>query len=124
MLAEIMAAHADRMVRGEGNDMEYLTLFPDHREELAPLLDVARQVKDTLVQVRPSVTFRERLRQDLMIAAQQRFDSPLRLERSRWRRPWVIGAAAVGSVISLASAVGVIVYRRRARAAEPATVSG
>jgi hypothetical protein len=124
MLTEILAAHADHMMRREGKDMEYLTLFPEHREELAPLLDIARQVKETLVQVRPSEAFRNRLRQELLTAAQQRLDAPLPVGRPRWRQPWVIGAATLGSVISVASAVGVIAHRRRAKAAEPARVTG
>lgn len=120
MLAEILAAHADQIVHGEAQETEYLTLFPGYREELAPLLELARQVKETLALVRPTEAFRRRLRQELLAAARRRLAASPLMERPLWRRPWVIGAAAMGSVISLASAVGVIAYLRRAKAAKPA----
>jgi len=131
MLTEILAAHADHLVRGEAKEAQYLTLFPDYREELAPLLELAQQVRETLAprgaglaSVHPSEAFRRRLRQELLTTARQRVAVPLPTDRSRWRQPWVIGAAARGSVISLASAVGVIAYLRRAKATKPVPAAG
>lgn len=124
VLTEILAAHADLLVRGEAKGAQYSTLFPDYREELVPLLELAQEVRETLASVHPSEAFRRRLRQELLTTARQRVAVPLPTDRSRWRQPWVIGAAALGSVISLASAVGVIAYLRRAKATKPVTAAG
>ena len=123
VLTEILAAHADHLARGEDREEEYLTLFAEYRNELAPLLGIARQVKEVLAQVQPSEAFRRRLHNDLVATARQRLAAGPRRYWSVWRRPWVIGVAALGSVVSIASAVGVIAYRRRNRTAKPAAVS-
>lgn len=119
-LTEILAAHADQLVQGKGREAEYLALFPGSREELAPLLELAQRLKDTLASVQPRQAFRRRLHQELLATARQRLAATLPRERPRWRQPWVIGAAALGSAISLASAIGVIAYLRRSKA----TVTG
>jgi len=124
VLTEILTAHADHLARGEALETEYLTLFPDYREELAPLLGLARQIKEALAPVRPAEAFRRKLRRELLAAAQQRPATPSLIERPRWRRAWVIGVAALGSVISLASAVGVIAYLRHAKAAKLTAATG
>jgi hypothetical protein len=123
MMAEVLAAHADQLLRGEAREAEYLALFPEYRKELEPLLALARQTKETLASVRPSEAFRKRLRQELLTAAKQETEASASTERPRWRQPWVIGAAALGSVISVASAVGVITYLRRSKASKPAAAS-
>jgi len=124
MLTEILAAHADHLVQGEARETEYLALFPAYKEELKPLLELARQLKEALVLERPAEAFRRRLHQELVAAARRRRLPPPIVERPRWRRPWVIGIAALGSLLSLASAVGVIAYLRRARAAKLAAATG
>ncbi|MDH7484806.1 MAG: hypothetical protein QHJ81_00860 [Anaerolineae bacterium] len=120
MLTEILAAHADQLAQGKTRQAEYLALFPGSREELAPLLELAERLKDTLASVQPTQAFRQRLHQKLLTIARQRLAAALPRERPRWRQPWVIGAAALGSALSLASAIGVIAYLRRSKA----TVTG
>jgi len=124
MMTALLAAHADQLVRGEALEAEYLALFPEWSKELEPMLALARQIKETLPLVRPSEAFRNRLRQELSNVAEKGPDAEPSTERPRWRQPWVIGAAALGSVISVASAVGVIVYRRRAKTSKPAAATG
>lgn len=124
ILTEILAAHAEHLAHGEDRDEEYLALFAEYRQELAPLLGIARQVKKALAQVQPSETFRRRLHQELVMAARQRPVVGPRQCRSIWRRPWVIGVAAIGSAVSIASALGVLAYRRRNRETKPAAASG
>jgi len=124
MLTEILAAHADHLARGEDREEEYLSLFAEYRKELAPLLSIARQVKGVLAQVQPSEAFRRRLHNELVAAARQRLAAGPRQCRSVWHRPWVIGVAALGSAVSIASALGVIAYLRRNKATKPAAVSG
>lgn len=124
MLTEILAAHADHLVQGEAREAEYLALFPAYQEELKPLLELARQVKEALALVRPAEAFRKGLHQELVAAARRRLAVPPVVEWPRWRRPWVIGIAALGSVLSLASVVGVIAYLRRSKAARLAAITG
>lgn len=71
LLKEVLAAHADQMLKDNENSQELLELFPQERD-LAPLLNVATQVKSTLKPTRPSTTFEENLRRDLMAAAHLR----------------------------------------------------
>jgi hypothetical protein len=124
LMSEVLAAHADELLKGEAREAEYLARFPQYRGELEPLLLLARKTKEALSSVRPSEAFRNRLHQELVIAAQEELDAPASTERPLWRRPWVIGAATLGSVISVASAVGVIAYLKRAKASKPAAAAG
>lgn len=71
LLKEVLAAHADQMVKGNRPSQDLLDLFSED-EELAPLLDVAERVKSTLKATRPSSTFEDSLRRDLMAAAHLR----------------------------------------------------
>jgi len=124
VVAEVLAAHADQLVQGDAREEEYLALFPAYQAEIAPLLKLARQTKGTLALVQPSEAFRDRLRQELLTGASQESAVSLSVKRPRWRQPWVIGAAAAGSVISVASAVGVIAYRRRSKTTNHAAAAG
>lgn len=121
MLVEILAAHADLLAGGDDMEEDYLSLFPSYRDELAPLLHLARQVRGVLARVEPSAAFRRRLRQELLALSRQQAADASGDVRPVWRRPWVIGAAAAGSLISIASALGVIAHRKRAKAAGQAT---
>jgi hypothetical protein len=80
---------------------------------LAGLIDLVDLLHDTLQPVRPRSAYRERLRHRLLMAAQeQQTEPPL----SPWRQHRVgllIGAAALGSAMSVA---GVIAYLLRNRA--------
>jgi hypothetical protein len=124
MMTAVLAAHADRLLRGEAREAEYLALFPEYRKDMEPLLALARQIREMLAFVRPSEAFRNRLRQELLTsAAAEESDAQPSDERPLWRQPWVIGAAALGSAISVASAVGVIIHRRRAKGSKPAAAT-
>jgi len=124
VFAEILSAYADHLTCGETEETEYLmylTLFPEHQEELAPLLELTRRIREILAPVRPAEAFRKRLRQELVALAERRLASLPREARPHWRRAWLIGAAALGSVI--ASILGVIAYLRHLKAAKPAAAS-
>jgi hypothetical protein len=72
MLKEILAAHADQLVKGKATGKDYLDLLPGQDEELAPLLDVAERVQSTLKPVTPANRFEQSLKQDLLSTAQLR----------------------------------------------------
>jgi len=120
---EILASHADKLNAGTNEEAEYLATLPEHQDTLQPLLALARKVKDALAPVEPDPAFRENLRLSLLAAAHQRSASrlsstkskrPVRLFR-RHRKEILIGAAALGSVISVA---GIVAYWILARAAK------
>ncbi len=118
VVVEVLAAHADHLI-GDGADSEdYLNLFPAYRAELTPLLGVAERVKAALVPVAPSPAFEAGLKQDLLAAAIKRAEEKEEKKRvSFLRRRWVlIGAAAVGSALSVAGIVAALLLRQRAMA--------
>jgi hypothetical protein len=114
VLVEVLAAHADHLM-DDGDSKNYLTLFPAHRAELAPLLRIAEQVKAVLVPVTPTPAFEAGLKQDLLAAAIQRAEEQSKKKRVSFlrRRGVLIGAAAIGSVLSVAGIVAALLWRQR-----------
>ncbi|HHS97843.1 MAG TPA: hypothetical protein ENK08_08090 [Chloroflexi bacterium] len=104
---ELLAAHADRL-----NDPS--APLPEPRPEemkyLAPLMEIAERLKATLVPVEPSAAFVRSLRRELVEAARRR-----QTPSQRSRRGWIIGAAALGSALSVAGVVALILRLRRER---------
>jgi hypothetical protein len=125
---EILATHADKLNAGTNEEAAYLATLPEHQDTLEPLLALARKVKDALAPVEPDSAFCENLRLGLLAAAHQRLASRLSLQAEgstksqrpvhlfrRHRKEILIGAAAVGSVVSVA---GIVAYWIHARAAK------
>jgi hypothetical protein len=119
---EILATHADKLNIGTNEETEYLATLPEHQDALQPLLALARKVKDALAPVEPDPAFRENLRLSLLAAAHQRSVSRLSSKPQRsvdlfrsHRKEILIGAAALGSVVSVA---GIVAYWIHARAAK------
>ncbi|MBC7223954.1 MAG: hypothetical protein H5T59_06745 [Anaerolineae bacterium] len=115
LMHDILEAQVETLADGE-DDALYLRLFPHLRGRLAPLFSLARYLQQVLVPVRPSPQFRENLREGLLTAARQRALMPA--HRPPWRphREWVIGAAAVGSAMSLAGVAAFLIRRAQQRA--------
>ena len=116
MVVEVLAAHADQLIGDGAEGEEYLNLFPAYRAELTPLLRVAERIKTALVPVAPSPSFEAGLKQDLMAAAIKRAEEQEEKRRVLFlrRRGVLIGAAAVGSVLSVAGIVAALLLRQRA----------
>lgn len=116
VLMGLLAAHADNLDRGKADRKVYLKRAPDQREELEALLRLAEQIKRALVPVQPSPTFVKNLVRQLVVADNK---EPAR----GYRREVVIGAAAVGSALSV---IGLIAYlvRSRARVKAPVASTG
>ena len=119
---EILATHADKLNAGTNEEAEYLATLPEQQDTLQPLLALARKVKNALAPVEPNPAFRENLRLSLLAAAHQRSVSRLSLKPQRpvhlfrsHRKEILIGAAALGSVVSVA---GIVAYWIHARAAK------
>ena len=124
---EILATHADKLNAGTNEEAEYLATLPEQQDTLQPLLALARKVKDALAPVEPDAAFRENLRLSLLAAAHQWLASRLSLQAEdstksprpvhlfrRHRKEILIGAAALGSVVS----AGIVAYWIHTRAAK------
>ena len=90
---------------------------------LAPFLALARELAAEIVPVRLRIEFRDKLQRELMAAARQQYARDLLIwatpssPRTRTSRRWVLGAATLGSAVSLASIVTALYMRRRQRQA-------
>ncbi len=106
---EILAAHADRLNAGLRGAAAYPPMTSDQRRILAPFLQLAEWLSETLVMVEPSPAFVQRLGQDLALAAAQ---SQLSLFE-RYRRAILVAAATLGSALSLLGLVLFYLFRQR-----------
>jgi len=132
-LIEILATHADKLNAGVNEETKYLAMLSEHQDALQPLLALAGKVKDSLAPAEPDPAFCENLRLSLLAAARQRLASrpSLRAEPQaegstkpqravhlfrRHRKEVLIGAAALGSVVSVAGIVAYWIHTRTAKA--------
>jgi hypothetical protein len=126
VVVEVLAAHSDRLVSDKAKNEDYLDLFPDDRDELAPLLRIAALVRELLVPVAPSPAFAAGLKHDLLAAAIRRTQEQQGNKQALLfqRRGILIGA--VGSGLSVVGIVAVLLWRRRsiARAYDTMTCTG
>ncbi len=112
-MAEALAFHAEGLI-GQRDDAEAVTLADDEHTRLAPLFELAGRLKQSMQPVKPSATFVRTLGEELVERARRRIALTKRV-----RRGLLISAAALGSVLSVASVVGAIalvITRNRARA--------
>ncbi len=107
-LAQVLMAHADDLNREAADREFYLRRIPDRRAELEVLLHLTEQIKQTLVSVQPSPTFVQDLARQLAVTDNSRVERPLQDHR----REIFIGAAAVGSALSV---IGLVAYLVRSR---------
>ena len=110
---EILAAHADEMMSTTSGPSPG---FSRHAR-VQGLLDLAEQVQGILVPVEPGVNFRRRLHGDLVLEAQRRQAEKETTPLVQHRKGILIGAAAVGSVASVAGLVIAFVLRHRHKGA-------
>lgn len=111
-LKEILAAHADQLVQGQGQTENRPELAPEDRQELASLLDIAERVNTTLKPITPAGNFEASLKRELLTTAH--------LHRAEGYSPpnpsrdLLIFAAIVGCVVSLTTVLVVLKLRDRA----------
>ena len=115
---EVLAGHSDQL-RNPG-DQPAAALTRDERVQ--GLLDLAEQLQGILVPVAPNPDYRRRLHGDLILEAQRLESEPEPSLFYQHRKGIIIGAAAVGSVASVAGVVIAFVLRyRHGRASHIAT---
>ena len=122
-LIELLDTHADKLNASLNEGAQYLATLPEH-QTLRPLLLLAGKVKGALTPVEPDPAFCEDLRLSLLAAAHQQAASrpnSTNSQRSvqlfrRHRKEILIGAAALGSVVSVAGIVAYWLHTRAAKA--------
>ncbi len=123
VLAEILAAHADQLKKGQGKGSDYLAMFPDYREELRPLLETAEKVKEVLEPVEPAPAFCQSLYEDLLAAGRRRLTEGVPQLARSYRKQVLIGAAALGSAVSVVGAIAYLIRSRAIAKAQPASAA-
>lgn len=83
--AEILAAHADKLIEGVDERESYLRLFSDSDGDLNALMSLAVRVRTLMAPARPSLIFRDELRRELLAAARQRPTGEPRPAWEVWR---------------------------------------
>ena len=105
-LDDILMTHADALARGEDYTEQLLDRYPGQRRQLLPLLSLARLLRSALVPVEPPADFVAALAAELAI-----YDGTPASATPAVQRYGIIGAAAVGTLLSVAG-VAYWLYRR------------
>jgi hypothetical protein len=111
-LRSLFLEHADRW-NEQPEAMQRNSMTDEEHNRLDPLFRLADQLDHSLQPVQPSVDYVRRLRQEVLEGA----ESQIALTK-RVRRTAILFAATLGSLLSIASLVGAIVFlvaRLRAR---------
>jgi hypothetical protein len=110
---EVLAAHAEKLI-DQTEAIPQIDITDEERGRVAPLFQLAERLQHSMQPVQPSASFVRSLGQELVDQTKRQM-----MVTQRLRRAAVIGAAALGSLLSIASVVGAIVFvvvRLRARA--------
>jgi hypothetical protein len=111
MLKEILAAHADQLLKGKATSKDYLDLLPESDEELARLLAVAERVQSTLQPVTPANHFEQELKRELLTTAHIRQVEGYKPPNPS--RDLFFLVAALGFVISLCAVLVAMRHRQQ-----------
>jgi len=112
-MAEVLAAHAEGLT-GQPEAIQRFNVTAKEYGRLSPLFQLAERLQQSMQPVQPSAAFARSLGRELVDNAKHQIALTKRL-----RRAIMIGAAALGSLVSIASVVGAIVFvvvRLRTRA--------
>jgi len=115
IIADILSEQADRLVKGRRGTAAFPEGSAEQLPSLVPLMELAELVQGALTPVEPNPAFVSRLSRqlpDMMLEGSREMTR-------RARRDILIVAAALGSALSLVSAVGVIIYLIRHRGRRP-----
>jgi hypothetical protein len=101
-IEDILSAQADRLNQGQRDPVAP----SESVDELAVLMQLAEQTQRALAPVEPSPAFVNHLGRQLV----SKMSEGSREMSRRARRAALIVAAALGSVVSVVSAIGVVIY--------------
>ena len=102
--AEALSIHANGLI-GKPQSKQQINLTNAERKQLTPLFQLAERLHQNMSAIQPSPAFVRSLGQELADSAKHQITLTKRL-----RKAVLIGAAAVGSLLSIASVVGAVVF--------------
>ncbi len=111
IMVEILAAHADKLNKGQRGTAGLPYPAYSQLPSVWPLLHIAERVQSALVPVQPDPAFVRQLGKQLVTVTSE----SRKATTVRTRKAVVVGAAVLGSAVSLASAIGVVIYLIRHR---------
>ncbi len=119
--AEILSAYTDRILQGQHGTEGLPYPGSAQKASLSTLLQLTENIQDVLVPIQPDPTFVRQLGKQLVATTSER----RKAATDRTRKAVVVSAAVLGSAVSLASAIGLVVYlvRHRGRLHPGAAVS-
>ncbi len=122
IVTDMLAAHADRLVGGRDDLAVSLGAGAEQLASLEMLMQLAERTQRTLAPVQPSPTFVHQLGKQLIVTTSASRKAVTR----RTRSAILVIAAALGSAVSIASAVGIVIYvfRHRGRVRPGQAISG
>jgi hypothetical protein len=122
IVADILAAHADRLNQGQRGVAALQGVSAELLPTVRPLMRLAERIQSVLVPVQPDPAFVRRVGKQLIATS----SGGRKAMAEKTRKAVIIGAAALGSLVSIASAVGVIIYlvRHRGRVRPEQAISG
>ncbi len=103
-MAEALAAHVEGLT-GRPGAVQPINLTNEERSRLTPLFQLAERLHRNMQPVQPSAAFVHSLGKELVDGAKRQITLAKRI-----RRAVLIGAAALGSLLSIASLVGAIIF--------------
>jgi hypothetical protein len=110
-IADILSAQADRLIEGHHGEAAFDCRGIQRMESLVPLMELAERVESSLRPVEPSPVFVQSLSRQLSA----KWVRGNREMNRRARSATFVVAAALGSAVSVISAVGIVVYLIRHR---------
>jgi hypothetical protein len=122
IVTDMLAAHADRLVGGRDDLAVSPGASAEQLASLERLMQLAERTQRTLAPVQPSPTFVHQLGRQLIVTTSASRKAVTR----RTRSAILVIAAALGSAVSIASAVGIVIYviRHRGHVRPGQSISG
>jgi len=102
-ITDLLATHADTLIIDPASAGR-IHLGKKAELEVRPLFDLAERLQHTMKPVQPRTPFVQELKNDLAHRAQRHMAA-----NKRMKNVFVVGAAVVGSLVSVASVIGAIV---------------
>lgn len=100
-LADVLVGYADHLNDGKDVYDEFMMAFPECREELAGLMDVARRIKQVMSPRRPALAYRSALKSNLLEAAQHKVGPRITIRNPFRKQRIILIGAAIGSAVSV-----------------------
>ena len=110
LIAEVLSAHADQILKAEKSGQDYATMFPN-QEELPPLLCLANHVHAALQPVNPPQSFKDQLQRDLLAAAHLKQAEQAAAAQKPF--PFLPPKLTVALTMLITLVIGLLFYRSR-----------